>query len=132
MKILHEKPPCYDRLKQCFEWIDDAWDNGLYITYGSTLYTVHTHIEGHIMAHEEVHARQQEKMDKDEFVERYISDKKFRIEIEIEAYRAQVKWIKEHLSSSDRKSLYRHIVYSLVTFYGLEMTSEQTRKLLYI
>lgn len=132
MKISHEKPPCYEKLCKHFEWLEKAWNNeGIYITYGGILYTPHTHIPGHIMAHEEVHARQQKKMGADEYLDKYIADVKFRQEVEIEAYRAQVKWIKEH-DVADRKLIFKHIVHTLITFYGLEMTAEQARKLLYI
>ncbi len=45
-----------------------------------------------LIAHEEVHFRQQDEMGLDNWVEKYFEDANFRTQVEIEAYKAQIKY----------------------------------------
>ncbi len=63
-------------------------------TYGDTLYIQdikEERIQSHLLAHEEVHARQQK--DPETWWRQYLEDPKFRIEQEVEAYGEQYAWV---------------------------------------
>lgn len=115
MKISHEKPSCYDRLKAVFG-ID--WDSGLIITYGGVIHCKNE-VQPEFMAHEMVHVKQQEGIDPDEYLERYIADPIFRRESEIEAYQAQAEWIFDNVKDiNERWNKIQKIRLKLSSMYG--------------
>lgn len=95
MKISKEKPPNYEQILKAF----DIADKPVVFTYGDTIYNVP---EGYklpapLEVHETIHSKQQGD-DPASWWEKYISDSKFRLQQEIEAYAAQYKFVKEHFN----------------------------------
>lgn len=91
MRISFEKPPIWEEVAKAFKF-----EPGTVFTYGDTIYCPdRVAIPDHLMVHEEVHAQQQ---GYDVHLaaiwwKRYITDVKFRVEQEVEAYIAQYKFI---------------------------------------
>lgn len=115
-QISNEKPKIYDRLQKEFG-ID--WDKGIIITYGGVIYCKSGTLSPDLLVHEMVHVKQQEGWDADEYVEKYISDVEFRLQMEIEAYKAQADWLRKNVK--DRNKLHRilnHIWISMSSNYG--------------
>jgi len=101
LKIVKNYPPNYEQIRKVLEPAD-----GALFTYGDTLYcpTNPELIDGPLMAHEEVHSRQQEAMGKDEWWKEYLENVGFRREQELEAYKVQYKEAKKIIK--DRNVLF--------------------------
>jgi len=90
MKIKYEFPPIYDLVTKSF----GSMDKYIVYTYGDTIYSPHGIVPSdNVIVHETVHSRQQDK-DPQSWWERYVEDKTFRLEQELEAYRAQYQFYK--------------------------------------
>src|SRR6266850_4710684 len=87
----NECPEIFAKIKKVF---NVKWEKVI-ITYGNTIYSEKI-FPSDVLAHEEVHVKQQETMGKDVWWDKYLNDKKFRLDQEVEAYRVQVKWLKEN------------------------------------
>jgi len=86
MKVSDQLPPNYSDIASTFQL---SGFNAVF-TYGDTLYNpTGLPISDDLMAHEEVHAKQQ--TNPEEWWSRYLSNPEFRLEQELEAYRAQYK-----------------------------------------
>ena len=74
--------------------IKDTWGTpyGVCFTYGDLIYADIDILPKDVMVHERVHMKQQQKPH--EWWQQYNTDLKFRYEQEIEAYRAQYKYLK--------------------------------------
>lgn len=135
MKISKEKPACFEKLQKAF---GINWEKGIIITYGDTVYTSNPrNLTPDLIIHEEVHIRQQARMNdgkdsmfKDEWVDRFISDPVFRLEQEIEAYRAQLGYIQQNYNRKLRRFLESKIVHDMVHSYENMCTADQARRLL--
>jgi hypothetical protein len=90
MKISTEKPPIWDEVAKVFPV---KWEDGVIVTYGDTVYCKYP-FSPLKMIHESVHIDQQAYAGKDNWWARYFSDEPFRLEQELEAYKAEVKEIK--------------------------------------
>jgi len=99
MKFSTNKPPCYDRLASVFP-ID--WDSGIAITYKDTIYSKHP-LPLHKIVHEQVHLEQQKGVVDESFVDKYITDPAFRLEMELQAYRTERDWIKINVKDRNLK-----------------------------
>lgn len=96
MNIVVGYPPNWETLKKSFP---DADLPGVVITYDGTLYNPSdAPIADHLIAHEEVHAHQQKTHPggMDAYMKRYTEDARFRLETEVEAYIAQLRFIRKH------------------------------------
>ena len=94
MKILIEKPPNYEELKKIFNIEKSrsvyAYNDIIYNPEGIPL-------QDHVILHEDVHFKQQKEVGGAEaWWSRYIDNTQFRLDQEIEAYRVQYKFIKNH------------------------------------
>jgi hypothetical protein len=87
MKISTEKPPIYDRAAQVFDIPATA-----VFTYGDTIFSPSgaTNFSVDLVAHEKVHMRQQGD-NPEEWWELYLTNREFRLEQEVEAYREQYR-----------------------------------------
>lgn len=91
MKIINDYPPNHKEIEERFGPLPD----GVIFTYGDIIYSPkHTRLANHLIAHEEVHSRQQMD-DPVGWWERYLVDDNFRLEQEVEAYREQYKYIRK-------------------------------------
>lgn len=87
MKISTDFPPVYDAVCAHF----DIRGKRVVFTYGDTIFNPsNAHIDEHLEIHEAVHATQQEKIGgPDIWWQKFLKDPRFRLEQELEAYRAQ-------------------------------------------
>ncbi len=128
MILSNEKPPVYER---CHKVFGADWDKGITITYGDS---VHCKFDisqvADLLVHERVHIRQQTEMGKDIWWERYFTDKEFRLSQEIEAYKAQIAWMRIHYPRKKRKDVERFIYELMVRLYNFCETEKQAKELL--
>jgi hypothetical protein len=104
MQILTTKPPIYDRLKQHF---DIDWDQGIIITYGNDVCCKYP-LPPEKIVHESIHVKQQRELP-DPWWDKYIADPEFRLKQEIEAYRAEVTFIKKGKNHRSRNVTFEMI-----------------------
>lgn len=81
--------PLIDEYKKHFDINEHtvfAYDNDIY---------TNSKLPDFLIEHEETHLRQQNDIGLDNWVYKYINDNEFRLEMEVEAYRAQLKFIKD-------------------------------------
>mgnify|MGYP001617383330 CR=1 FL=1 len=133
MQILNKKPP---------EWIMQGCLNQFrvnvehtYWTYGDVLYNPGGHsLPDHIIAHEGVHARQQEAFDggKDRWWEHYLINSQFRLEQEAEAYAAQYWFYCGKVSDRNRRALFRAQLAQQLSgpLYQLAVTASEARRMI--
>lgn len=126
MKFSKEIPPIYAKLHVMF---GVNWSDGLVITYGDTVYCA-SDLSEDLKVHEGVHVIQQEKMDKDVWWDKYLSDVKFRLEQETAAYLAQAQYIKANMNRHDRRSRLHKIADDMVRMYGGMCSKEQAEEIL--
>jgi hypothetical protein len=129
MKFSNEIPPVYDRLRARFG-VD--WDSGLIITYGDSVYSKRP-VAPDFVVHESVHVRQQRDIGgPDIWYDRYIKDDKFRLSQELEAYRAQIKWIRDNVRDRNESfRMQRNIAMLLSSdMYGNLVTRSEAMRLL--
>ncbi len=126
VKFSHEKPPVYEK---CHELFGAEWDRGVVITYGDTVFSKNP-ISDDLIAHESVHVRQQTDMGKDIWWDRYFVDADFRLSQEVEAYKVQIAYAREHYERPHRRALEKHIYKSMAHMYGKMCTEEEAKQLL--
>jgi len=91
MKIVVDYPPNFKAIEKRFGPLNKS----VIFTYGDKLYIPNEgNISLHLMVHEEVHSEQQG-TDPASWWKRYLKDDAFRLEQEVEAYRAQFKFYKQ-------------------------------------
>jgi len=100
MKQSHTKPPNWDKLVELF---GVSWGKTV-VTYGDTCYCANP-LSLDLEVHEAVHAVQQS--NPVEWWDRYYVDKEFRLSQEIEAYKAQTKFLRKYVK--DRNQLHRRL-----------------------
>ena len=83
--IIHfeTKPPCWPRLEKEFSV---RWVPGVTVTYGGEIYTHGKEIKDDVLVHEMVHVGQQQGIEPEDYLDRYINDREFRKEMELAAY----------------------------------------------
>lgn len=94
--IVHRYPPNFEMIKAA---LPHANETHVYC-YGDTIYVPDGHeVLPDIVYHESIHIPQQGK-DPDAWWMRYLTDRKFRFEQELEAYGKQYQWICEHVQGA--------------------------------
>jgi len=116
MNQIFEKPPIYPLLEQHF---DISWDDGIIITYGENVYCKNVLLPAKVV-HESVHVDQQLAYGIQKWWNRYIADEQFRLSQELEAYSAEVAWIKKNVKDRNEKfRMIRQICFDLSSpIYG--------------
>lgn len=132
IKYSGEIPPIYEELNKYFSI---EWKNDIIITYGGTMYSRRPVIRPDVMEHEKVHVKQQKIFSSPaEWYAKYIHNPEFRLEQELEAYKAQVKWIRdntEYTTRDMRRSIIRTIASELSSsIYGNIITYHKALELL--
>lgn len=125
-KISNEIPEIY---KKCHEVFGVNWEDGLIITYGDTVYCS-SELDPSLIIHEGVHVKQQKEMGPEKWWDKYFVDKEFRLSQEVEAYKAQIRYIK--LNVKDRNTAFKicHKIWQdMVRMYGGMCTYEEAKKL---
>lgn len=121
MTIKKEFPPNYEKIKQVLNPPPTAifcFGDILYNPTGATIYE-------DIMEHEEVHERQMEGKDALEWWDKYLEDKEFRKECELEAYSVQYNWIVETRNAKMAKKYLELFAKQLSGLYNIDMTEKQ-------
>lgn len=97
-KFSHEIPPIYYTLKETFGVV---WEQGLIIAYGDTVYS-YKKLEPDEIVHEETHLKQQAAIGIEEWWIKYLADPAFRLKQEVEAYKAQVEYLRANTETMTR------------------------------
>lgn len=132
-QILNRQPKNYDALVAAFPSIPSLKP---LFCYGDTIFNpFDRHVTEDLIVHETVHSYQQASpslLGPDNWYARYISDPAFRLEQEVEAYRAQYAFLAQ--STPDRNRLFRHLrELSLALsspLYGSLITPSEARELI--
>ncbi len=109
LKYSDSIPPIYEELHKHF---GVEWKNGIIITYGDTAYCIRPINRPDIIEHEKTHVKQQAETTPEEWYAKYIHNADFRLEMELEAYRAQIKWLKDNTQYTTR-DMRRHLIQTL-------------------
>lgn len=128
MKVSSEIPDIYYICKSKF---GVNWDDGIIFTYGDTVYSKYP-LDEFKVVHEGVHVVQQTSMGKEEWWDRYLKDVEFRLSQELEAYTAEVKYIKENVKDRNEKSRLIHRICKDISsaIYGNIISYQEASKLL--
>jgi hypothetical protein len=81
--------PLLERYKAKF-----AINENIIFAYNDIIYT-NFELPEHLIIHEKTHLKQQQKIGLDKWVDSYLGDNDFRMKVEIEAYRNQLKSVKD-------------------------------------
>lgn len=129
IRISNTYPPNIEAIRDTFG--ADNLKHAVY-TYGNTMHVPnkHTNIEAHLIEHEEMHVTQQGE-DPAAWWDRYLADPEFRLQQELEAYRAQYQFIAEHHDRKTRRYALRHIAKDLASsMYGNVVTAAEAEALI--
>lgn len=128
MEVVHQFPPNIEKISQVFNL---SGFNPVF-TYGNKLYNpTRGQIPSDLMAHEEVHEKQQAKMGPDNWWKLYLENKGFRLEQETEAYRKQYEYAKANYNRQQRIALYHEIIKHLSSaLYGNLVSIKQAKELI--
>ena len=128
MQIKQELPPNYEAIKKVLK----ITKNTIYC-YGDIVYNPSgLPIPDDLMAHEEVHSKQQGEYGIKLWWDRYLDDKEFRLSQEVEAYKAQAKYTLDNYSRPRRREIKKDIITHLSSdLYGNLITKEEAKKIIY-
>ena len=127
VKFSTECPPIFEKIKKLFP--SSKWEK-MIITYGDTIYSKYPYPED-VKVHELVHIEQQKGIDKDIWCDKYLTDKKFRLKVEVEAYKVQAKWIQENLPRNLKRIRLKQITEDLSgAIYGNIISFLEAKKLI--
>lgn len=130
VRIVYDYPPNYDVLKKVFNL--EGHENVVF-TYGDELYVpsgAKTKLDKPLLAHEEVHSRQQREIGIQWWWDRFLSEPTFRLSQELEAYREQYKAM-SGMTAQKRWGYLTHIATDLSSeIYGNVITFEEAVKVI--
>ena len=128
MKIVEEYPPNFEQICEAIPAVRDL--DGIVFTYGDTIYNPSkSEIEDHLELHESVHEAQQSKIGVDEWWDKYLTDTKFRLEQELQAYHAQYKFVFKVYGRANAQMLLKDVAKDLSgAMYGDILNYKQARK----
>ncbi len=128
IKLSPYPPPqkLYKRLKLHF---GTDFEDGIIFVYGDTIHTKYKMTQD-LYDHEATHVRQQEKIGKEKWWDMYLAVPIFRLEQELEAYRAQYKTIKKEVKNREKvfKNLHRIAKDLSGPMYGNLLTYQEAMK----
>lgn len=127
MKIVNSFPPNYEEVKKRFNIGIDVC-----FAYGDTIYNPSAvELLEHIIQHEEVHSKQQQKIGAEEWWKKYLINDVFRLEQEIPAYQKQYKVIKSVYNRAYRRQMLDKLAHDLSgKMYGNLCTFERAKELI--
>lgn len=128
MIIVEEYPPNFDHICEVIPAVRDQ--KGIVFTYGDTIYNPSgQEIQDHLELHESIHEVQQSKIGVEEWWDKYLIDVDFRLEQELEAYRAQYKFTSKVYGRANAQMLLKEVAKDLSSpMYGSIMKYKQARK----
>lgn len=124
MKIEKAYPPNYKDIIATFPFVKEH--KGVIFTYGDTCYVPSgAELPDHLIVHEETHTKQQGD-NPAEWWKRYLADKDFRFEQEVEAYGNQYRFFSQKNGNSQKKKFLFNIASDLASpIYELEISYSQ-------
>lgn len=128
MKQIVDYPPNYQEIRKHF-----TAPKNTYYTYGNTIYNPDgNEIPEDILFHESIHSKQQQHFGVPElWWARYIIDKDFRQNQEVEAYKKQLDFIKKHTNSKIAKEALEEMARNLSSnLYNLGISYQQAYTLI--
>lgn len=127
MEIKDEYPPMYREIEEAVHPPKHA-----VFCYGNTIYNpAKMEIPTDIIFHESIHAKQQAAYtDPSMWWLKWLHDKDFRLEQELEAYAYQFAWLKPKITNRGQKEALYEIAHALSKDYGLELDIHRTESLL--
>lgn len=131
MKTVRAFPPNYADICKAIPSVRGM--RGVVFTYGDACYvqpTGNPTLSLDLEAHEETHVQQQAEIGADVWWQRYLSDKKFRLEQELEAYKVQYVVLQQFPRAVRRKRLAAISKDLGGKMYGGIITSEQAKRLI--
>ena len=130
MKIVKAFPPNYSEI--CKKIPAVKLKKSIVFCYGDTIYSPsNDKLSADLIAHEEVHQRQQQKMAVELWWEQYLTNVDFRLMQEVEAYRRQVLIINENYGRDQRRKLTKGIIKDLCgEMYGKIVSPETAKQLI--
>lgn len=118
MKIIESFPPNIEVIRQYLTPPDDtiyAWDGVIYNPSGQDLFPDQA-------IHEEVHMKQMKDfMNPEMWWMKYLTDKKYRLECEIEAYGKQYKWLRDKIPNKALKLALDEMANGISKHYNLSL-----------
>lgn len=122
--------PRMDIYSQCKKQFGISWDRGIVITIGETAHTKSGNLSPDMIVHESTHVHQQinYKGGPDAWWKKYFRDKEFRLDQELEAYKAQAEYFRKN--SPNVKKKFEYIWNSMATCYGGMVTYEEAMELI--
>jgi len=131
MDILEQFPPNINEIRQYL----DVDKHKPFFCYGNTLYNPFKQIiPEDILFHESIHAKQQTNYFSPDFWwQKYLMDREFRKEVELEAFARQYLWLKQYVpEKAYREALEDFSVILSSDLYDLNLNKYQARTLLSI
>ncbi len=127
MKILNERPPNWQRITETFPV---TWGH-IIVAYSPNIYCG-VEVSKQKEVHEMVHLARQRDLGVDLWWEYYFTNPVFRLDEEIIAYKEEIKWIKENISTrNQRRFLLDKIYFDLSSsVYGHLVNYDEAKKLL--
>lgn len=128
MKIIQDFPP---NIADIASVLDIRGLRAVF-TYGDELYNpTGGDISEDLMAHEETHAKQQAAIGKDQWWAMYLTDEKFRLKQEAEAYQAQYGFARNNYNRDLRRRLLAELARGLSSkMYGNIINKQQAKEII--
>lgn len=106
-----------------------GWKNGTIYTYGNTIYCK-SPLSTEKMVHESIHVDQQKKMGVEPWWDKYFTDVEFRLEQEVEAYKAEADYIRKYTKDRNLKARLIHQICATLSspMYGNICTFSQAKE----
>ena len=118
MQVSPTYPPNMDAILSVLPMVSKT--PGVIFTYGDIIHNPSgKEVRDHLLHHESIHMGQQKAMGPEKWWEQYLADPDFRLSQELEAYRAEYKFLMENYNREDRRKLLKHITTALSSsMYG--------------
>lgn len=128
MKTSDQIPKIYWELNKKF---GVQWEDGLAITVGDIVYSKFR-LNPDVAVHEMVHIEQQKKVGVEIWWKRYLAERDFRCNQEMEAYHMQASWIKANVGDRNKRfTMLTKICKDLAgPMYGFDISYEEICKII--
>jgi hypothetical protein len=130
MKVIHSFPPNYDRITEIFPSV--KMEHTVIFTYGDTIYDPYPDTTREIQDHEEIHEAkhsEQQGNDPEGWWNRYLTDRDFRTQQEVEAYHSQYEFVKASYGKGIANGLLFLLAKALMhPVYDTQLTYQQAER----
>lgn len=130
--IVYTPPPVYEEIRK--KW-GVKWEDGVVVmVYGNTIHqSFMEKMDEDLLVHELVHVKQHMAYPggPEAWWRKYLDEPEFRISQELEAYRAQYKWLQDNTNRQYRKKVLKHCAKDLSSnLYGNVMSYDEAENLI--